>query len=85
MFDVSCGERSASRDCYSGNLGITKINVASGFLASDGQHSGLLCGGTLEVDDSILKILLNQTKKRGFHSSLALAFHEQGNAKARLE
>jgi hypothetical protein len=85
MFDVSCGKRSASRDCYSGNLGITKIDVASGFLASGGQHSGLVCGGTVEVDDSILKILLNQTNERGFHSSLALASHEQGNAKTRLE
>lgn len=85
VLDVPCGERGSSRKRDACDLRIAHVNGPTGLLARCRQIRSLDRGGTVEIEDAILQIFLDEPIKRRLEQSLSLPLGQQRKSQTRFK
>ncbi len=83
--NVSCSNGSVARESNAGDLRIAKVDRPSRCLSRCGECCRFTCGSTVEIQDAIPEVLLQQTSERLLEGLPACTLRRQGDAEARFE
>jgi hypothetical protein len=82
---VSRGQRRMPCKHDPGDLGIVHVDRPTRSLPLRGQLGGFISGPGVEIQDTILQILCEQARERGFQGLPPLAIRKQGETETGLE